>query len=280
MKKVRAKSTFETFYTLWEKLENNEKLFFTRFGDGEVVAMMGKDHRNYKTSEGLVKELQQSFFINDPKYLMALSVNFPYEKNMTPGIFAPYPQNDYLQKYLEENNLLVHDIYENHFMFHYMSVFYGDKMFRFFEKFIRPRKKMFIGSTTKESAEKLYGKIDYYIEVPSRHAYDSIDTWWPQIEKNYENVELVIPSAGAASNVISKRLWYKNANIHLLDIGSIIDAVEEKKSRIWVRLQGHKIKNVLPKAYRNEIYTNEFLNFIHEMKYLYRKYIKKKLLSK
>lgn len=280
MKKVKAKSTFETFNTLLKNLENNDKLFFTRFGDGEVIAMMGEDHRNYRTSEGLVKELQQSFFINDPKYMIALSVNFPYEKYMTPGVFAPYPQNDYLQKCLEENNLLVHDIYENHFMFHYLSVFYGEKMFQFFEKFIRPRKKMFIGSTTKESAEKLYGKIDYYVEVPSRHAYDSIDMWWPQIEKNYKNVELVIPSAGAASNVISKRLWYKDANIHLLDIGSIIDAVEERKSRIWVRLLGHKIKKVLPEEHRKDIYTNSAQNFMHNMKYLYRRNIKKKFFKK
>ena len=272
---IQTKATFESYYHITQLLEQNKKLFYTRFGDGEVTAMMGKEHRNYRNSQGLVEELKESFTINHSQYLIALAVNFPYEKKMAPGIFAPYPQNDELLDFLEENNLLIHHEYESHFLFQYLAVFYPKFMRDFLETYIRPKKKMFIGCTPKHIAEKLYGTIDYYINVPQRHAYDSIDQWWPDIRDNIHQVDLVIPSAGAASNVISKRLWQMDAQVHLLDIGSIVDALEEKHSRIWIRLQGYKIKRILPKEYQGDIFTNTFQNVIHEIKYLFRRYIKR-----
>ena len=239
--------------------------------------MMGKDHRNYQTSAGLVEELKESFTIDHPNYLMALSINFPYEKKMAPGMFAPFTRNDYLLDFLANNDLLVKNTYENPFLFHYLTVFYSRQMFDFFETYIRPKRKMFIGSTPRDVAERLYGTIHHYIQIPAKHAYNSIDSWWPHVENNINDVELVIPSAGAASNVISKRLWNMNAQVHLLDIGSIVDAIEGKHSRIWVRIQGHKIKKILPKDQRNGLYPNSLKNSLNDLKYLYRRYIKKYL---
>ncbi|MFW5780967.1 MAG: hypothetical protein ACOCXD_00195 [Bacteroidota bacterium] len=274
---IRAKSSFESLQYIKEQLNQYQQLFFTRFGDGEVIAMQGEEHRNYHTSPGLVKELKESFTINHPRYLIALSVNFPYEKKMAPGIFAPYPQNNELLHYLEKSNLLIHQVYESHFVFHYLAVFYPKIMNGFLNTYIRPRKKMFIGSTPHKTAEKLYGPIAVYVNIPVRHAYDTIDDWWPAIRDQIEQVDLVIPSAGAASNIISKRLWNMDAKVHLIDIGSIVDALEEKQSRIWIRLQGYKIKRILPETYRNEIFTNIFQNIIHEIKYLFRLYVKRYL---
>jgi hypothetical protein len=272
---IRAKSSFQTFDALREQLDKHKKLYFTRFGDGEVVAMMGKDHRNYKTSQGLVKELKESFTIDHPQYLIALSINLPYEKKMASGVFAPYTQNDNLLRFLENNDLLIHELYESQVMFHYISVFHPEKMFQFFERYVRPKKKMFIGCTPQPTAEKLYGNIDHYVNIPSRNAYNTIGQWWPEIEQNVDSVDLVIPSAGAASNVISKRLWNMDAQVHLLDIGSIIDAVEGKKSRTWIRLKGHKIEKVLPKKYRSKSPLKKISNLVGDIKYMRRKYFKK-----
>lgn len=271
---IKAKSSFQSFATLKDKLDKYKKLYYTRFGDGEIVAMMGKDQRNYLTSSGLVKELRESFTIVHPQYLIALSINLPYEKKMAPGIFAPYRKNDQLLAFLEQNNLLFHEEYESQVLFHYLSVFHSKLMFDFFEKYVRPKTKMFIGCTPKDVAEKLYGKIDYYVNIPSRNAYNSIDSWWPTIENNVSRVELVIPSAGAASNVISKRLWKLGAEVHLLDIGSIVDAVEGKKSRTWIRLKGHKIEQIMPKEYRDRSFSKKVRNLISDLKYLYRKHFK------
>ena len=274
---IRAKSSFESLEYIQKQLDQYRQLFFTRFGDGEVVAMQGKEHRNYHTSPGLVRELKESFTIDHFRYLIALSVNYPYEKKMTPGLFAPFPENDKLLHYLENSNLLIHQEYENPFVFQYLAVFYPKIMNKFLDTYVRPRKKMFIGSTPQETVEKLYGPIDVYVNIPARHAYDSIEEWWPAIRDQASQVELVIPSAGAASNIISKRLWNMDARVQLIDIGSIVDALEEKRSRIWIRLQGHKIKRILPKPYCDEIFTNPLQNAIHEIKYLFRLYVKRYL---
>ncbi len=272
--KIRAKTSLESFHTLTSKLDKHKRLFFTRFGDGEVVAMMGKDHRNYTTSEGLVEELKESFTIDSPQYLMALTINIPYEKKMAPGVFERFSSNDSLLRFLEQNDLLIQEEYESPILFHYLSVFYPDMMYDFFETYIRPCRKMFIGCTPREVAEKLYGKIDYYVPIPLRNAYNTIDAWWPEIEKHVNDVGLVLPSAGAASNVISKRLWKMGQEIHLLDIGSIVDAIEGKKTRTWIRLQGHQVEKILPKEYQNRSLLKKLSNFINNLKYFYRRYFK------
>jgi hypothetical protein len=68
-------------------------------------------------------------------------------------------------------------------------------------------------------------------------------------------VELVLPAAGIPSKIIAKRLWYMEATVHYLDLGSIVDALEEKPvSRKWLRLKGHVINNVLrPESRRTDL---------------------------
>jgi len=249
---IQARSSLESFSILTQLLATQKKVYFVRFGDGEVVSMMGMEHRNYKASPGLTQELIESFNIDHPHYLIALSVNLPFEKGMTRGVFAQYKRNNQFVEFLEKNPLIhLKDYYESQIMFHYLSTFKTERMFDFFETYIRPKKKMFIGCTEKKTAEKLYGPIHNYIQIPQRHAYDNIDTWWPKVLHGINNVELVLPSAGAASNVVAKRLWQLDNPIHLLDIGSIIDAIDEKKSRTWIKHVGHRMNGLLPLEYQN-----------------------------
>ncbi|MBN1182990.1 MAG: DUF1792 domain-containing protein [Bacteroidales bacterium] len=271
-----AKSSFESFDFLKDHLLKYKKLFFTRFGDGEVISIMGRDHRNYKSSPELTSELQESFLIDNPQYLIALSVNMPFEKGMSRGLFAPYRKNDEFEDFIINQLKTKKEAYESQIMFHYLSVFKPRWMYEFFEEFIRPKKKMFVGCTPLEIVEKLYGKTDYYVNVPSRHAYDSINEWWPEILKNIDNIELLIPSAGAATNVINKRLWFMNKEIHSIDIGSIIDAVDYTISRTWIRLKGHKIQKLLPPDQREKRLSKRIQFVLKDIKYFFRKFINRK----
>lgn len=271
---VHTKTTFETYNHIKTLLEQNKKVFYTRFGDGEIIAMMGKNHRNYQTSEGLVRELKESFRINHPQYLIGLAVNYPAENKMIKGVFAPFSFNEDLNLFLNKNDLYTNETYESFIFFHYLAVFYPKLMYNFFEKYIRPKTKMFIGSTPRHIAEKLYGKIDYYVNTPRQSAYDHIEDWWLQVEQNIDKVELVIPSAGAASNVISKRLWYKKLNINLFDIGSLVDAVDRKKSRGWIKRKGHKIQKILPPEHRDRSLSLKWQGIKGDFNYWYRRHIK------
>jgi hypothetical protein len=265
---IRARGALESFERLCSRLETSNKVYFTRFGDGEIIAMMGKHHRNYRSSHAFVRELRESFVIDDPSYLIALSVNMPLESGMTRGVFSPYRQNDNLASFIENENLVSGDgIYESQIMFHYVAVFYPRLMFDFFEKHVRPRRKLFVGCTPQRVAEKLYGPIDIYIPTPARHAFDSIGRWWNEVERGSAEVELVIPSVGAASNVISKRLWHLDRPLHVLDIGSIIDAVEGRRSRTWIKHVGHRIQQVLRPEDRDRSIRFHIGALVKDMRY-------------
>ncbi len=136
-------------------------------------------------------------------------------------------------------------VFENPCIFQCLGVFKPKLLKGFLDDFVRKEKKMFIGSTDKKTAEKLYGTIAYYVQIPERNAYETIQEWWPEVERNIEKVDLVIPSAGSTSNVISLRLWNSGARCKLIDFGSIVDAVALKTSRSWIRLQGHQVLKTL-----------------------------------
>lgn len=267
----RARTSIESYERLCAALERSRRVCYTRFGDGEVVAMMGRDHRNYRTSPGLVSELRESFTIDDPDYMVALSVNMPREPGMSRGVFAPYPANDEFVALLLEGGLArPGQVFESQIMFHYLSVFHSERMYAFLERWVRHRPALFVGCTNPSAARALYGKDLRCVTVPARHAYDSIDTWWPQVTEAVSDVEVVIPSAGAASNVIGKRLWRLGARVHCIDIGSIVDAVEGRASRTWIKHVGHRIQHVLPPEHRDRRLHVRLWHALKDLRYAVR----------
>ena len=274
MKKIITKSTIETFSYLESKLSSNEKVFFLRFGDGEVFDMMGKSRRNQINSPELIKEMKEAFSIQNQNYIKAIAINMPHEKGMSDGVFANFSFNTKLENYILDFFNDISLSFYNPITFHYLSVFKPKLVFNFFNKYIRPKKKMFIGSTNQDIAEKLYGKINHYINVPPKSAYSNIDEWWPNVENNCSDVDIIIVSAGSATKVVAKRLWNKNLNIQLFDFGSIIDAVDGKVTRTWIRLVGHKVNKILPKEYREKNLLKRIVFILKDIKYFFRRIIK------
>ncbi|NBC83464.1 MAG: DUF1792 domain-containing protein [Bacteroidetes bacterium] len=271
---IRSKSAKETFDLLARKLSTEKKLYFIRFGDGEIEIMKGISYRNHQANKMLSRELTESFQIDDPNYLIGLSVNMPVERKSSKGVCSQYPQNDEMLHYLMDNDLIKHKkVFESQTCFTYMALFHTQQTYEFFEKHIRPRKKMFIGGTQQHIAEKLYGNIDYYVQTPLKNAYENIELWWPEVMAQIDNCEMVIVSAGVSSNVIAKRLWYENKEVQLLDIGSIIDPIDGKTSRTWIRLLGHRIQRLLPRAYREKSMKQKILYVLKDIKYLIRRHV-------
>lgn len=271
---IRTKSITDSFNFLTLMIKNNRKLFFVRFGDGEFVTLMKQNHRNYNYNPGLEYELQKSFKINDENYLIACPINYPYDEFHASGIYKNFSWQDKMISVMHDNNLRRDIVFENPCIFQCMAVFKPKKLKIFLDKEIRPLKKMFIGSTRKEVAEKLYGKIDFYIEIPAKHAYETIGEWWPKIEENADKVELIIPSAGSSSNAIALRLWNKGIDCKVIDFGSIVDAVEYNVSRTWIRLQGHKVNKLLAKKDKEKIsFQKKFLFFRKDVKFYFRNQI-------
>jgi hypothetical protein len=245
---MKSKKTIETYNTLCEKLRNNSKVYYSRFGDGDIFIMKGKGEMMHTYSPELQKELKESILINDKNYLVGVAVNYEKEEGMYQGVFEPFGYNNELSDYLKNELKFTEDtMFESAIAFHYLSVFKQEKVIDFLNEFIRPKKKMFVGSIEKSAIEKLIGPVDYYVRIDSRNAYYSIDNWYNEVLENIDNCDVLIPAAGMATRVLNKRLWNLNKNIHSIDIGSVVDAVDDKLTRTWIRKEGNKIKNLLIK---------------------------------
>lgn len=243
---MKTHDTITTYNHLCDLLRNNSKVYYSRFGDGDFYIMNGRREKMHKHSTELQKELTEAFLIKDSLYVRGAMVNSPTEKGMRNGVFASPPTNSLIVNWLTENQKIPADtVFHNSIMFHYLSVFKQDKMMSFLEEFIRPRQKMFIGCVPKESIEKLVGPIKYYVQVPSSDAYYTINDWWPKILENIDDVSLCLPAAGMAGRVIQKRLWNLEKNIHSLDLGSVVDAACNLKTRTWIAQEGNKVGSLL-----------------------------------
>lgn len=242
---IRTKNIQNSFDYLDARMKQKERLFFVRFGDGEFVTLLKRDHRSYIYNEGLAKEIEGSFRIKDDNYLISCPINYPYDEFHAKGIYKQFSWQNEMIEVMEGMDIKTHVLYENPCIFQCMAVFKPSRLRDFLNVHIRPKSKMFIGSTSKEIAEKLYGPIDYYVKIPVTSAYETIGEWWPQVEENAHKVELVIPSAGSTSNAIALRLWTMGVQVKLIDFGSIVDAVDRKVSRSWIRLKGHTALKIL-----------------------------------
>jgi hypothetical protein len=267
---MKTRATGETFERLCNILDNNSKVYYSRFGDGDFNIMNGKRELMHEWSPELQVELRESFAIDDPLYLKGAMVNYPLEEGMTWGVFAPATNNTEIENWLLTNQKVDPEtIFDSHIMFHYMSVFKQDLMIEFLDKYIRPKKKMLINSFSPddhvhapechrsfdhskstrvqefERLELLIGKIDHFVEVPFTDAYYKMDEWWPEIEENIDGVELCIPAAGMAGRVVQKRLWNLNKDLHSIDLGAVLDAVAQRSTRTWIDVVGDKVDNLL-----------------------------------
>ncbi|KPK80408.1 MAG: hypothetical protein AMS27_17075 [Bacteroides sp. SM23_62_1] len=248
-----SKSTIETYHTLCDLLDKYNKVYYSRFGDGDIFILMGRSQANHEYSEQLAGEIRQSLSIDHPQFLRGLQINYPHEKGMTKGLFERYYYNDEMRDFvIEILNLSSPAIFESGWFPNYYSVFKLVEMNRFLHHYIRSKKKMFIGSVPEIEIQKLFGEIDYYVETPRKNAYTYIDLWWPEILKNVDNVELVLPAAGMATRVIAKRLWDLNKDVHCIDLGSIVDAVSSfPSSRKWIKLKRHVLNRILQPEFRD-----------------------------
>ena len=272
--KLSAKSTFETYRYLCHLMDKNKKVYYARFGDGDIFIMMGMSQQNHDYHPELGKEMDEAFSIEDPLYLKGLTLNYPVEKGMFRGFFAHYKNNDEMNDFLINKFKIKEDkIYESQWFMQYYSIYKPKEMVYFLDTYIRPKKKMFIGGVPKEDIEQLVGRIDYYINTPHKNSYWKIDEWWPKVLEHIDDVELVLPASGMSTRIINKRLWNMNKEVHSIDLGSIVDAVgNPKNTRRWIRIRSHVLNKILLPEYQKKgiLYNIEF--WFKEIHFLVRKW--------
>lgn len=242
---LSSKSVYSTLQHLEQQLQQHKRVFYTRFGDGEIYILHGQGTIDHRPDPELTADMRQVWAIEHPQFLKGVSVNYPLEKGMIDGVLAPFRQNDELEALLLQLGEKPGTVYENFIPFHYLSLFDQPRMQQFLDHHIRPKRKMFIGSSDKRVLEWVFGKIDVYVPLPAQNAFQTLDSWYPQIETQLAGIEVVLPAAGAATKVIQRRLWELGAQVHSLDMGSVADVVQQRGTRRWIRLLGHRSRKIL-----------------------------------
>lgn len=246
----------ETLNLLFEKLSTQSKVCYVRFGDGDFSIMQGIGRCiEHEASPELQRELIESFSINDDNYLKGAMFDEPTFNGISLQPRNPNQVSDIRSFFEHQFNINDMKLY-SHVLLTYMSVHQQDIFLYFLDEFIRPKKKLFIGSVDKKSMEKLVGEIDYYVQIPVakveeqkkfKGAYYSIDEWYPEVLKYIDDVDLVLPTAGMAGRVLCKRLWELDKQIHCIELGSIVDALINKPSRSWIKRAGNFIEPLIIK---------------------------------
>jgi hypothetical protein len=166
---IICKTTFETLRSLETLLRENRRAFFSRFGDGDIFIMMGRSQKLHQFSLPLQLEMLESFQIDHPLYAKGLAVNYPKERGMVRGILGPHRADNELQNFLLNRfDFSTHTLFESAVFLHYLALFYPAMATAFLDEFVRPKKKLFIGSVPRQQIERLVGKVDYYVETPER----------------------------------------------------------------------------------------------------------------
>ena len=235
----------ETLTYLYDKLGSNNKVYYSRFGDGDFEIMKGNGEMMHKYSPELAEELRESFGILDDNYIRGTMFNEP-TYNGRELVHQPPENFKHLFAFIQNNYKNYEDFtLYSHVLLTYIVIHEQDIFLDFMDNFIRPKRKLFIGSIKKSSIERLVGDVHYCVEVPSRDAYYNINEWWPKVLDCIDDVELVLPSAGMAGRVIQKRLWNLDKNVHSIELGSMVDVVDDLNTRSWMNNKKQIIDRIL-----------------------------------
>ena len=245
-------NTTDSLRQITNTLDSGFNVYFTRFGDNDVMQMSGTDLRNRtlagkslggnrtKFSKALQQELLESFTINDDLYLIGLSGEYEKEPGMDKGLFEPFGYNKQLD--IKVKMITKRTSFLNPVLFHYLYCFEYKKFQDFVTKYIKGYDILYIGSIEKEIAELELGSIKYYVRTPSKNCYEKIDKWYPKALEYARKAQIIIPSCGQATRVIQKRFWNEDINATSIDMGSIFDAMAGLRTRTWIKLVGDGIK--------------------------------------
>ena len=248
---MKVLGVMDSLKILTEAMDQSDSVFYTRFGDNDVMQMSGSDQSGKSLlgrkmggnrtvwSPELQLEITKSFNIDNRNYFVGLSGDYPKEEGMKKGLFEPFPYKEALINKVYK--LTFRREFLNPVLFHYLISFKPFIFDNFCANYLKPSKKMFIGSVKKGTAEKVLGNVDYYIESPIANAYSCIEMIWDQVKENINNVDVVIPNCGQATRAIQHRIWEHNKNVWSLDLGSIFDPLEGRKSRTCWKMVGNRI---------------------------------------
>ena len=251
---VSIKSSKDTIHAIRLTIENKQKGAYMRFGDGDVLLMLGMDDMLHKANKKMAKEMKQAMRFNHGILHKGFPIHsqlFGFEKGMVDGmhLVSDHEAIKYLSatyKYFDFKNTYTS------FALHYLATFQQELCIDFL-KFLKQQSPIFVGNETikPELVEKLFGNI--HIKSPSNNSYQEIDRIEQELiqllDHNQSQFQVVVVAMGCPGRIFQKRILKKGYNVYLFDFGSLLDALNDDNSRLWIDLAGGAsgLKNILNK---------------------------------
>ena len=228
MKEFKTQDDFETFDIILDRIKNykkGEKLYYVRFGDGDLIMMYPESEgkvigraNQFDTTKQIQNELYRTWNIQDNRYMVAGSLNLSSPFSTDHGIEMHNKVKELINsgQIIERKEFYSHPTFESNF------IFKPDKFIEFCN-LINGNKKVWVNQLWHDNVETILGNIEHHIQTPSTNSYKNIDEWYPQLLEVIDDVEVIILATGFSSRVLASRLWDLGINKIVLDIGSVVD---------------------------------------------------------
>lgn len=244
---------------LIEKIKNNKKMGFLRFGDGDICMafnenigkIVGASNQIYVTPE-VTDKLKKAWFLESDNLIKGscMAIKNESEHNTSTNV----------DKNLYKKNGL--DIVDTSNHISYICIqecfLYKPEKFIEFTKSINKNRTIFVCQYYNEILDKYYGKIIKYIKCPQTNATKELTSIKKQIlEINPDDYDQIILCCGQATRILIYDLWDK-LDKKFLDVGSLSDHLISNvpsifnniKLRTHIRVNKGKIQNLV--KYYNE----------------------------
>tara|TARA_Y100000361_G_C11158944_1_gene345903 strand:+ start:1239 stop:2018 length:780 start_codon:yes stop_codon:yes gene_type:complete len=254
---VQTLDSKQTLKKIFEKFQEGERFHFTRFGDGDLYTIFDRNchapdsdesalgtisgkYNQFEVTEIFQKELIDAYNIDDENYLVASILN-----QSEIGIQSHDNTRllNLMEKRVNEGSIINRKQFLHHFVFIYNFVNEIDYFKKMINQHIKNKKTMYVGDEVSSNFEKVFGEVDYFVKTPSKNSYATIDSWYSEIEKNIDNVDVIFLCSGFSSRVLSKRIWNLQKNVVSLDLGSFISALKLDFNRMWFSGKEQQIIN-------------------------------------
>ncbi len=243
IKKVHILSSIDTIESIKSAIEMKIAGAYMRFGDGDILLMLGVDDCLHKANLQMAKEMKEAMSLNFGAIHKGVSIHsklFGFEEGMKDGVHLI--SDNHALKYLSVTYRFL-DLKRifSPVALHQLATSYPTQC-KSFLRFLKSTNPIFVGNEKigTDLIEKLFGGI--HVKTPSRDSYSEIDRIEDELIKVLKTkgneFQVVVVAMGCPGRILQKRILKKGYNVYLFDFGSLLDAFNEDKTRAWVRLTG------------------------------------------
>lgn len=240
---VNIKTSLETINDIKKSIIRKEVGAYLRFGDGDILLMLGFDDMLHERSIAISKEMKEAFKLNKNSVHKALAIHsrlYGFEKGMKNDmhLISDERATSYLSvayRYIDINNIYTP------VALHYLAT-YNQKACIDFLKFLKKNEPIFVGNESFKPnlIKKLFGET--HIKTPSENSYSDMNRIENELITTLNNkgndFQVVVIAMGCPGRILQKRILKKGFNVYLFDFGSLLDAFNGESTRLWIDLAG------------------------------------------